>query len=151
MKEGKAGELLIDIDPIKIEMILKGQLETTGSGTWVTKKNGEVVETRPLVGNEIYDFSGVRYFSAPPKLLWCLPDSHPDPEVKLYYGCYYFLPENFPDNCIRLQKLGKNSYSSFHFTYPVKIDLEGYSWFWSAEYRTKLDGVKEMHVTAVKR
>jgi len=149
LREGKAGELFLRIDPIKIEMTLKGQLTSTGGGTWVTKKNGEVVGSQPMVGDKDYNYNGIHYSPTPSRWINCLPASHP--ELQSYYYCAYFIPNNFPDDYVRLEKLGKNSYSSFHFTYPVEIDVEGYNAFYSAEYKTKLYGTKEMHVTVVKR
>ena len=147
LKEGKSGDLFLKIDPIKIEMALKGQYTITSSGRGVIKKNGDVVDTYPLGKNEKYDYNGIHYSPAPPRFIDCLPGSHP----KLPYYCYYFTPNNFPDDYIRLKKLGKNSYGAFHFVYPVKIDEEGYSMFFDAEWKAKVDGVKEMHVTVVKR
>jgi len=148
VRESKEGDLLLHIDPLRIDMILNGHQTVTGSERWTSIKDGSVVGTRSRSGEQKHDFTGLHYSPAPTRTMSCILTSHP----KLYYWpCSYNLPENFPDEYVRLKKLGKNSYGSFHFSYPVKIDREHYFGFYDSEEKLRAQGIKEMHVTVVKR
>ncbi|MDH7594292.1 MAG: hypothetical protein QHG99_08090 [Methanomicrobiales archaeon] len=110
VREDRAGNLEIDIDPLRLNMPLIGREEIRWNLSIQNVHSCEEPYPWPTTYGYVFDRKGEYYTPSPSRYARC---------VSRLGSCGYFIPEGFPKDRIVLEKKGNGSYGSFHFTHLV--------------------------------
>lgn len=160
VQEDRAGNLVIEINPIRFSMPLDGRDEYRWDSSYQNVRYA-CREAYPyaLSGELVFDRKGEWYMPAPPRDASC---------ISRLGHCNYNVPDGFPVRSVVLERKGKNSFGSFHFSIPVsghrvKTDWDCfycytgmwiYTPWWDCHkylYTSDFDSEKEFDISVVRR